>query len=277
MSESLVDQLNATVTRRWDLTPSLALFRVEADGDLFEFTAGQYCVLGLPPSFPRVEEAEPEEPRDPTKKERMIRRAYSIASSSRQREFLEFYITIVTSGALTPRIWALEAGQRIWVGPKATGLFTLDQVPADAPLYLLSTGTGLAPYMSMLGAELADPDATRPVVIAHGARYSADLGYRAELEVFGRKNDHFTYVPSITRPSEDPDWEGEVGYIQQQLEDGRLERLSGVPLDPEKAHVFLCGNPSMIEAATEFLIARGFTEWSKRDNPDGTIHTEKYW
>ncbi|MHC4470340.1 MAG: ferredoxin--NADP reductase [Planctomycetota bacterium] len=273
----LEKELNATVTRRWDITPVLAIFRVESDGDLFDFTAGQYCVLGLPPTFPRIPEAEPEEPRDPKKKERLIRRAYSIASSSRQREYLEFYVALVTSGALTPRLWALEPGDRIWVGPKATGLFTLDQVPEEAPLYLLATGTGLAPYMSMLGAELADPECTRPVVIAHGARYSSDLGYRAELEVYGRKNESFTYIPSITRPAEDPDWCGETGYVQAQVADGRLERLSGVPLDPTGTHVFLCGHPSMIEAATEILVVRGFTEWSKRENPEGTIHTEKYW
>ena len=71
--ESLVDQLNATVTRRWDLTPALAIFRVEADKDLFEVSALQYCVLALPPSFPRVERADPEEPREPGKKEKMIR------------------------------------------------------------------------------------------------------------------------------------------------------------------------------------------------------------
>jgi len=275
--DPLVEQLNATVTRRWDITPTLAIFRVETDGELFDFTAGQYCVLGLPPSFPRIAEADPEDPPDPEKKPKLIRRAYSIASSSKQREHLEFYVALVTSGALTPRMWALQVGDRIWVGPKATGLFTLDQVPAEAPLYLLSTGTGLAPYMSMLGAELADLTVTRSVVVAHGARYSSDLGYRAELEVFARKKESFSYIPSITRPGEDPEWDGEVGYVQAQIEDGRLEKLSGVPLDPQAVHIFLCGNPAMVEAATELLLERGFTEWSKRENPEGTIHTEKYW
>ena len=117
----------------------------------------------------------------------------------------------------------------------------------------------------------------RRIVVAHGARHSWDLGYRAELEVLSRKHEHLTYIPSITRPLEEETWGGETGYIQEQLDDGRLERLSGVPLDPRSAHVFLCGNPAMIETVTERLLERGFSEWSKRKRPDGTIHTEKYW
>ncbi|OHB77255.1 MAG: hypothetical protein A2Z34_09960 [Planctomycetes bacterium RBG_16_59_8] len=275
-TDPIVKELNAIITRRWDVAPGLAIFRVETDDDLFEFTAGQFCVLGLPPSAPRVPNAEPETPKEDDRMRRMIRRAYSIASSSRAREYLEFYVTLVASGEFTPRLFALREGDRIWVGPKATGLFTLEGVPREKAVYLLSTGTGLAPYMSMLRAEFAHQGSKRGVVIANGARYSWDLGYRAELEAIARVNPLFTYIPSITRPQGDTTWAGVLGYIQDQIVDGRLERASGVPLVPAQAHVFLCGNPAMIETVTTLLKERGFAEWSKR-TPEGQIHTEKYW
>ena len=250
---------------------------METDGELAEFRAGQYCVLGLPPSFPRVAEATEEEPPTEKRRKKLIKRAYSIASSSKQREYLEFYVTMVRSGELTPRLFALQPGGRLWLGPSVTGHFTLDGVPPEADLYLLATGTGLAPYMSMLETELAQPTSSRNVVIAHGAWNSWDLGYRPELEMMARRHDHVSYIPSITPQEPDETWKGETGYLQEQLEDGRLERLSGVPLDPERTHVFLCGHPLMIQEVTRVLLDRGFTQWSKRKNPEGTIHTEKYW
>jgi ferredoxin--NADP+ reductase len=276
MASPLWEQLNAKVTKRVDVSPGLSIIRVEPDGELFEFAGGQYCVLGLPPDAKRVPEAEEEESFDEKKAKKMVRRAYSIASSSKENEYLEFYVALVTTGEFTPRLFALEVGDRIWLGPKATGLFTLKEVPEDADLFLVGTGTGLAPYISMLRGELIDEPHDRQIVIAHGARYAADLGYRAELEGLARIHDRLTYIPSITRPGDDGTWKGESGYLQQQIESGRLEELSGVKLDPATSHVFLCGNPAMIEAAVESMEARGFTEWSRK-NPEGQIHLERYW
>jgi ferredoxin--NADP+ reductase len=273
---SLWDQLNATMTHRTDIAPGLSVMRVVPDGEIFSFRAGQYCVLGLPPDAPRVEGSGPEEPHDEKQKSRLVRRAYSIASSSRDGEYLEFYVTLVASGEFTPRLFALKEGDRIWVGPKATGLFTLDDVPGTADLLLLATGTGLAPYMSMLRGELLREGEARRIAVAHGARYSWDLGYRAELVNLARRYELLTYMPSITRPGEDPDWRGATGYLQAQLADGRIEAESGIHIASDRTHVFLCGNPSMIEEAVEILKARGLTEWTRK-TPEGQIHLEKYW
>ncbi len=272
------EELNATVTARTEVAPGLVIFRVEPDGELFPFEAGQYCVLGLPSDAPRVVGSGPEETGGgpPRKRVKMVRRAYSIASSSRPGRYLEFYVTLVRSGELTPRLFALARGDRIWPGPKATGLFTLREVPPDQDLHLLCTGTGLAPYMSMLRSDLLEEGETRRVVVAHGARYSWDLGCRSELESLAARHPRFTYIPSLTRRTEDPDWRGETGYLQEQLADGRLARISGVPFDPAACHVFLCGNPSMIVACVELLGERGFTERSPK-NPEGRIHLEGYW
>jgi ferredoxin/flavodoxin---NADP+ reductase len=276
VAKDLFEQLNATVTHREDVGPGLTIIRVESDGDLFAFEAGQYCVLGLPPEAERVEDAHDEEPLPEKKRKQMIRRAYSISSSSKVGEYLEFYITLVHSGGLTPRIFALQPGARIWLGPKATGLFTLKEVPEHANLYLLATGTGLAPYVSMVRSDILYTNHDRKIVIAHGARTSADLGYREELVELAGTSSNLVYIPSITRPATDPSWEGETGYLQDQMSDGRLERISGVPLDPERTQIFLCGNPSMLDAAVLLLEEKGFSEWS-RQSPEGQVHLEKYW
>jgi ferredoxin--NADP+ reductase len=112
-------------------------------------------------------------------------------------------------------------------------------------------------------------------VVLHGARYSWDLGYRGELESLARLRPNFTYIPSITRPDQDPHFIGYTGRIQTLLEQGVLERESGVVLDPAQAEVFLCGNPDMVKIAITALQGKGFA--AKGGAEPATIHVEEYW
>jgi ferredoxin--NADP+ reductase len=223
-------------------------------------------------SAPRVPEATAENPS--AEPDKMIRRAYSIASSSLERRYVEFYLTLITSGALTPRLFALKHGHRVFLGPKASGIFTLDKVAPEKAVVLIATGTGLAPYVSMLRTLLVN-DGQRKFVVLHGARYSWDLGYCGELESLARLRPNFTYIPSITRPDEDPHFIGHTGRIQALMERGVLEKESGVSLDPAKCEVFLCGNPDMVKVATELLQGKGFAR--KGGTAPATIHVEEYW
>jgi ferredoxin--NADP+ reductase len=269
------NMLNAVVTARIEVAPGLIILRVAPDGwDLPPFKPGQFAVLGLPPEAGRHPVADPEgDP--PPKPCALIRRSYSIASSSLESEYLEFYLTLVRSGSLTPRLFALAVGDRLWLGPKITGLFTFEHVPHANNLVMVATGTGLAPYMSQLRTTLLHGPEKR-VAVLHGARHSWDLGYRAELVTMQRGPSHLLYVPVVSRPDEEPvAWAGEVGYVQDLWTCGILERSWGVRPDPSNTHVFLCGNPGMIEAMAELLAAEGFREHS-RQRP-GEIHVEKYW
>jgi len=109
----------------------------------------------------------------------------------------------------------------------------------------------------------------------HGARCSWDLGYRAELESLARLRPNFTYIPSITRPGEDPHFLGQTGRIQKLLEQGVVEQVAGVRLDPAETDVFLCGHPEMIDQVAAVLQSRGFTK--DQGKKSGTIHVEEYW
>ena len=171
---------NATLIRRCELNSGLIIMRVETDGLLFTFEAGQYTVLGLQAGSPRVAMSDPGE--DAPSSDRLIRRAYSIASSSVENQYLEFYVSLVRSGALTPRLFSISEGDRLWLGPKAVGQFTLEQVAPEHNLILISTGTGLAPYLSMVRTAHRCGQGRKFYVI-HGARYSWDLGYRSECKL----------------------------------------------------------------------------------------------
>jgi ferredoxin--NADP+ reductase len=306
-------EYNATVSSRVEVAPGLVIMRVVPDNLPFEFKAGQYVVLGLKASEPRLEEFEAEalavvssaveapltgagaaavaeavgtpESRaaveaqaaaiakavqDP---ERMIRRAYSIASESRADEYLEFYLTVVMSGELTPRLFKLKVKDRLYVGPKAVGVFTLAKAPGKHIL-MIGTGTGLAPYMSMLRSEL-ECNGPRKFVVVHGARYSWDLGYRTELTGLARHCRNFCYIPVITRPQEDVTWKGRSGYLQNLIASGAIEEETGLALTPETFDIFLCGNPGMIETVIHWAEERGFVKDKGHDI--GTIHTEEYW
>ena len=313
MEVSMAAEYNATVIARAEAAPGLISMRVAPDKLPFEFKPGQYVVLGLRATEPRLEEADADGPSiragegpagppesqaavaaqvaaafgaadDP---ERLIRRSYCIVSESRAGEYLEFYVTLIMSGELTPRLFNLKVGDRLYVGPKAEGLFTLDRTRGKHIL-MVGTGTGLAPYMSMIRSELelrvdgrlgvravVQCNGLRHFVMVHGARYSWDLGYRTELTGLARHCGNFHYLPTVTRPQEDATWSGRSGYVQDVIASGVVERETGLALTPENFDILLCGNPGMIETVIGGAEARGFTRDVGRKT--GTLHVEKYW
>ena len=265
---------NATVLERVEVSPALLILRVAPVGwELPNFEAGQFAVLGLPSRAPRCDLAASEE-ETPSNTEKLIKRAYSIASSSISKEYVEFYISLVPSGSLTPRLFALEPGDSVWLGRKMAGLFTLDEVPADKQLVLVGTGTGLAPYMSMLRTHSLCGE--RRIAVLHGARHSWELGYRSELAMLSHRCPTFTYVPAISRPEEENvPWAGETGHIQDVWQRRPLIAHWGNQPTADDSHLFLCGNPGMIEHMLTILTTEGFVEHTKKS--PGQIHLERFW
>jgi ferredoxin/flavodoxin---NADP+ reductase len=249
---------NATLVERVDITADLVQFKVKPDGGVPSFLPGQYVALGL------LEEEN--EGSEGTAKPKLVKRAYSIGSSPEQSDFLEFYIAIVKEGNLTSRLARLKEGDRLFCAPKITGTFVLTDLPKDCNLVLIATGTGLAPYISMLRTKSTWSEG-RSITVIHGVRYLSDLAYRSELESLKSSKNNFTYLPYVSR--EEPT-DGEFkGYVQDSF-------LKGI-LKPNlaKDHIFLCGNPAMITDIVSILESEGFREHTKRQA--GNLHFEKYW
>jgi len=266
-------EYNAVVINRIEVAPGLAKFHIAPIGwELSPFEPGQFVAIGLFGSAERYTFSDPEvKPSDP---EKIIRRAYSIASGSKENEYLELYVSIVKNGALTPRLFALKPGDKLYMNNKITGMFTIDEVPKDQNIVLIATGTGVAPYMSMLRSNTINNE-TRKYAVIHGAYNSWDLGYRSEIRTIERLSPNFFYFPIISEPDKETiKWTGPVGFVQEIWDSKGIEEKWGHDITPENTHVFLCGHPDMIDGMIVYLEARGFKEHKRKD--PGNIHVEKF-
>ena len=196
-----------------------------------------------------------------------LMRAYSMASANYE-DHLEFYSIKVQQGALTSRLQHIIAGDEILVSKKPTGTLLWDRLRPGRHLYLLSTGTGLAPFLSII----KDPEVYEnfeKVILVHGCRYINELTYQRLITHELKHNEYFgdsvkeklIYYPAVTRePYKN------YGRITNLLQTGKLIDDIGTPaLDPEDDRFMLCGSPSMLQSLTEILDDRGFSETRKSD------------
>lgn len=182
---------------------------------------------------------------------KLVARAYSIVSTN-DAEHLEFLSIHVPDGPLTSLLAQVRPGATVWVNDKPTGTLTLDHIRPGRVLYMLATGTGLAPFMSLV----RDGETHRrfeQVVLVHSVRGVAELAYREELTA--REDGRFHYVPTVTR---------ETFPLQARGADlfrsGELSRHLNLPApDPEADRVMVCGNPAMTREMTDYLKAHGWT------------------
>lgn len=271
MSENLKEQLNCVITQSVQVSPIMKIIKVKPNGwKLPDFEAGQFVALGLTPDAPRCAAATDEF--EPPKPDKLIKRAYSIASSSTE-DAIEFYITLVHSGQLTPRLFDLAIGDKIWMGKKAVGMFTLEQIADNRNVILVATGTGVAPYMSMLRSNALKR--TGKIMVLHGAANSWDLGYSSELKLLANMFSNFYYHPTITEPNKEPSgWDGDTRLIGNIWESGLVAETIGLKPLPENTDVFLCGNPRMVDGMKELLYTDKFKDHKKRE--PGQIHAEEF-
>jgi ferredoxin--NADP+ reductase len=297
---------NATVSWLKKPNPDLMLVRVQPDFPVPEHMPGQYCSLGLGNWEPRFPSSQ-EENLKPEDEVRLVRRAYSISFSildeqgslfpEQPKDWLEFYIVLVKSAGegrkppgLTPRLFMLRQGDRLNIGDKITGHFTLEGVKPDDTVLFLSTGTGEAPHNYMLW-ELLRRGHGGKILSACCVRYQRDLGYLETHRKLMTMHSNYTYLSLTTREALA---DGRKVYIQDLITSGQLEELLQLTLEPAKTHVFLCGNPKMIgvpendkttgvrrypspPGVIEILEQRGFKVDDAKAKIRGNIHFEEYW
>jgi ferredoxin--NADP+ reductase len=244
--------LEATVVENKQWNDRLHSLRLQADFP--EFKAGQFARLALDIDGEQVI------------------RPFSLVNAPDETP-LDFYFIEVPGGQLSPHLASLEAGDAVQLAPKAAGLLTVDQLPEAKHLYLLSTGTGIGPFLSIIkNAETWQR--FEKVVLVHAVRYQDELTYQDTIaEVQAKQPESFVYVPMVSR--EQCDF-ALSGRIPQAIEDGKLSHWTGLDITPEDSQIMLCGNPAMIQETMDLLIDNyGLTKHSRRE--PGHISIEKYW
>ncbi len=241
MSQSADKFLQVRITARDDFADDLWIIRVDPGAE-FKFAAGQYATLGVP------------------NEKGLVERAYSIVSAPHERE-LEFFFELVPQGELTPLIYKLRPGDTLTARKVAKGRFTLDTTTGRTHHLLLCTVTGIAPFVSFARGLLTDWKEGRfkgehRLYVVHGASLSREFGYRDEMARIAAEVPWLTYVPTVSRPWDDPEWTGETGRVDDLIR----KYADQWGLDTSTTTAYLCGHPEMVEHGKAILRRRG---WKK--------------
>lgn len=200
-----------------------------------------------------------------------IARPYSLVNAP-GGEPLEFYYNVVAAGPLSPRLAALGEGDAVQVAPNPAGFLVLREVPEADNLWLISTGTGLGPFLSILRTDVPWQRFAR-VTLVHATRTAADQAYREMIgEIARERAPKFGFISFVSR---EPAANALPGRVPDAIRDGRLERAAAAELSAARSHVMLCGNPAMVTDVTAALEERGLRKHRRR--APGHITVETYW
>ncbi|MHC3824660.1 ferredoxin--NADP reductase [Pseudomonas sp. G3-19] len=240
------------------LTPSLFTLRTTRDTG-FRFRAGQFARLGVTKADGST-----------------VWRAYSMVSSPFD-EFLEFFSIVVPGGEFTSELSRLQVGDTLLVERQAFGYLTLDRFVDGRDLWLLSTGTGVAPFLSIL-QDFEVWERFERIILVYSVREARELAYQSliaelsEREYLAEHAHKMQFIPTITREKVPGALHGRITSL---IESGELEREAGVELAPEHSRVMLCGNPQMIDD-TRALLKKRHMSLSLTRRP-GQVAVENYW
>jgi ferredoxin--NADP+ reductase len=229
------------------------LYSLQVEADIPPFKAGQFTRVALDIDGERVA------------------RPYSFVNAP-DNPLLEFYFITVPDGPLTRELTRLAPGDTVYVSPRGAGFLVLSELPDADCLWLLSTGTAIGPFLSILG-DSEVWQRYRNVVLVHSVRTREELTYRDTIEqLLGQHAAQLVYIPFVSR--EDTDI-GISARVPAAIEDGRLEAQAGQSLTAESSQVMICGNPAMVRDTQAVLESRGLKKNRRRE--PGHITTEQYW
>ena len=229
------------------------LFTLRVEGAPLIFEAGQFVRIALDVGGER------------------IARPFSMVNAPGD-PVLEFYGVVVPEGPLSPRLARLAPGERLFVAPNPAGFLVLSELPAAPTLWLMSTGTGIAPFISMLRA--GTPwQRFQNVVLVHAVRHARELVYPMDIDrAKAQHGSRLRYVKVASREDAPGSLRGRIPAL---LADSSLERAAGLELAAEGSQVMLCGNPDMLKDTTAALMRRGLRK--NRRRAPGHITVESFW
>ncbi|HBO22669.1 ferredoxin--NADP(+) reductase [Providencia sp.] len=231
-----------------------SLFSLVINAPIKPFTAGQYAKLALEIDGERIQ------------------RAYSYVNAPSDNQ-LEFYFVIVPNGKLSPKLAQLQPGDELQITDEATGFFVLDEIPECQNLWMLSTGTAIGPFLSIL-QEGKGLERFKNIVLLHAVRYHRDLSYLPLMKKLEQQyQGKLQIVTVVSREHAEGSLQGRVPAL---IENHALEEAVGIPLSPDTCHVMLCGNPEMVRDTRDMLKnSHGMVKHLRRK--PGHISSEQYW
>lgn len=234
-----LEHYTTTLEKIFHLTPTVRTFRLRYPGGKgFSFKPGQFCMVDVPAG------------------DKIKKKAYSIASPPHELEYIDLCVKLVEEGLATHWFWSLKEGDSVDLGGPYGGFVLPDPIETD--LVFVATGTGLAPFRSMIRTLYQEASSfDRQASLIFGVRYEDEILYHDEWCDLAKANDSFQYIPTISRPK---DWGGQVGYVQ--------EALKKHMLSPSGKQIYICGLIPMIEAVEKAALEIGCDPKQ--------IHFEKY-
>ncbi|NBN03545.1 ferredoxin--NADP(+) reductase [Proteus sp. G2665] len=231
-----------------------ALISLVVNAPIDKFTAGQFAKLALDIDGERVQ------------------RAYSYVNTPDDPN-LEFYLVTVPNGKLSPKLSALNVGDELLITKQASGFFVLEEIPTTNTLWMLSTGTAIGPFLSIL--QLGhDLERFENIVLVHAVRYANDLSYLPLMEKLVERYQGKLRIQTIV--SRENHIGSLTGRIPALIESGALEKTVGLTISPEESHIMLCGNPQMVRDTQQLLKEQREMRKHLRRKP-GHITSEQYW
>jgi ferredoxin--NADP+ reductase len=198
-------------------------------------------------------------------------RPYSLVNPP-GKSLQEFYYINVPNGVLTAHLVKLKANDTILVAPRAHGFLVLDEIPVSKHLWMMATGTGVGPFLSMLDTD-APWQRYERVILVYAVRTKAELSYQDKiLKFLANHPKQFIFIPFLSQEISNATMDGR---IPQAIQDGRLEERAGITITADDSQIMLCGNPQMVKDTSNTLIDRGLTK--NRRTKAGQITMENYW
>ena len=200
----------------------------------------------------------------------VLARPYSLVNTP-QESHLEVYFNIVEDGPLSPRLFALRAGDDVLVSDNPSGFLTVSELPDCRHLWMIATGTGIGPFLAILKSQPVW-ERFEKVILCYSVSLAEELAYQDLMQqLLARHGEQFVYVPIVTRETRD----GTLGRrVTTLMQDGTLEKHTGLAICAEDSHVMMCGSSEMITDVSEQLVSRGMQKHRRRT--PGHFTTEKY-
>ncbi|WP_343184026.1 ferredoxin--NADP reductase [Buchnera aphidicola (Ceratovacuna keduensis)] len=245
-------EANVIKIKKW----KFPLFSIIINAKILPFIPGQFTKIAI------------------FENEKKIQRAYSYVNSPKNKN-LEFYIAYVKNGIITKKLYNLNPGNKIMISKKSFGFFTLKEIPKTKNIWMISTGTAIGPFLSILQNGGKEIKKFNRIILIHAVRYKNQFNYKKIIKKIKLKyNNNFLFQKIVSREKLGKNYL--FGRIPELFNNNTIEKKINININNKNSHFMICGNPNMVKDTRKILIKKYKLKKNLRKKP-GNITTENYW